>query len=323
MAADPSAPSFQRSLKRRFAFPVSFIAVFLLFGFLMKPWTQGIARDETNRRLLPEIAVPPGNDTLTRQLSLLGLGGLRSLSAEILGLDAVNAWSSRDWNALETRYRQMVTLCPLQTNYWAAGARHMVYNAAGDVLTDDSLPAWEKSRLARNWFNKGIRFLKEGARFNPESALLHARLGDFLSDLNRRPDFDAAARAYGRAVELGASDLYARMEFYALCRIPGKEKEAWKLGCELFRAERHRQPSLLCCLFALQNKLNLPERERFTIHALFGSDERARRLLGTYLHNSLRYPTDGVAAELAELKKRLPAEPGRKPKAADARASRP
>ena len=292
----------------RLGFLLSVVLVFLLFGFSMSLWTRQIAREETDRGLLPERTAVPGNDTLARQLSLLGLGGLRSLSAEILGLDAVQAWSARDWDILETRYRQITTLCPLQTGYWITGARHMAYNAAGDALSDDSLSPWEKDRIARGWFHKGIRFLREGANFNPDSPLLQARLGDFLSDLNRRPNFAASAAAYRRAVELGASDLYSRMEFYALCRIPGREREAWRLGCELFLAERHRQPSLLCCLFALQNKLDLPEKQRFSIAALFGNDERALRLLSSYLHNSLRYPTDGVAAEIAALKKRLPFE---------------
>lgn len=308
MDVEPPVPFTSRTGPRRLGFFVLFAVAFLLFGFLMKWWTRQIAREETNRGLLTEIAAVPGNDTLARQLSLLGLGGLRSLSAEILGLDAVQAWSARDWNTLETRYHQMTTLCPLQTSYWVTGARHMAYNAAGDALSDDSLPSWEKARLARGWFHKGIRFLREGISFNPKSPLLHARIGDFLSDMNRRPDFAASAAAYRRAVELGASDLYSRMEFYALCRIPGKEWEAWRLGCALFLAERHRQPSLLCCLFALQNRLDLPEEQRFSIPALFGNEERALRLLAPYLHNSLRYPTDGVAAEIAALKKRLPFE---------------
>lgn len=323
MDTQPPVAFARRTLLRRLGFLLSALLVFLLFGLLMKWWTQSIARQENARGLLPEISVVPGNDTLARQLSLLGLGGLRSLSAEILGLDAVQAWSARDWNTLETRYRQMTTLCPLQTSYWITGARHMAYNAAGDALSDNSLPSWEKDRLARGWFHKGIRFLREAMEFNPASPLLHARLGDFLSDLNRRPDFAASAAAYRRAVELGAADLYRRMEFYALCRVPGKEKEAWKLGCELFLDEQHRQPSLLCCLFALQNKLDLPREQRFSIAALFGNDARALRLLSSYLHNRLRYPTDGVAAEVAALRKRLPAGATAEERRADSLARAP
>lgn len=297
----PPGDFHRRTLLRRLGTWALFAAALLLFGLLMKPWTQGIAREETARKLLAEITAPPAEDTLARQLSLLSLGGLRSLSAEILGLDAVNAWSRRDWDALEARYRQIVTLCPSQANYWITGARHLAYNAAGDVLSNEELPSWEQNIKARQWFNKGLRFLREGIAFNPENPLLVMRLGDFLSDANRRPDFAASAKAYRRAVELGAPDIYRRWEFYALCRTPGREREALQLGRELFRDEKHRQPSLLCCLFVLQNKLNLPEKERIPPTELFGSEARARRMLSTYLHNTIRFPTDGVSAELERL----------------------
>lgn len=295
----------RRTLLRRLGTWAFAAAAFVLFGLLMKPWTQRITREETDRQLLSEIVAPPAKDTLARQLSLLGLGGLRSLSAEILGLDAVNAWSRRDWDALEARYRQIVTLCPSQANYWITGARHLTYNAAGDVLSDDQLPSWEQNRQARQWINKGLAFLREGSSFNPKNAQLPMRLGDFLSDVNRYPNFAAAAEAYHRALELGAPDIYQRWEFYALCRTPGKEREAWKLGRNLFREEKHRQPSLLCCLFALQNKLDLPAGERLSLIELFGSEKRARSILGPYLHNTLRFPTDGVSAELKRLNARL------------------
>lgn len=318
MESPMPTPFTRRRIRlRRLVAAALVAAVFLLFGLLMRPWTKAIAHEERERKLLVEIAAPPSEDTLARQLSLLGLGGLRSLAAEILGLDAVNAWSRRDWNALEARYRQIVTLCPSHANYWVTGARHLAYNAAGDVLSNDDLPSWEQSLQARQWFRKGLRFLREGIAFNPENSMLYVRLGDFLSDLNRRPDFAASAAAYRRAVELGAPDLYRRWEFYSLCRTPGKEREAWALGRELFRDEKHRQPSLLCCLFALQNKLNLPEGERLSLTGLFGSEARARRLLGPYLHNTLRFPTDGVAAAI----KRLDAHLGAPRKATPARAT--
>lgn len=301
MDEEPSPPRRRTRSARRTVRACAVLAAVLLAGAGMNLWTQRITAWERRLGLLDEWVFPQGKDTLTRQISLLGLGGLRTLSAELLALDAVDAWSRHDWNQVETRYRQIVTLCPKQENYWTAAARHMYYNAASDALADESLDAWEKKATAKRYMDSGLKFLQDGAAINPQSAALHARQGDFLSDLNRSPHFGRAAQAYHRAVELGASPIYRRMEFYALCRTPGKEREAWKLGRELFENPSHRLPSLLGALCALQNKLKIPAGERLSPEALFGSRERARRYLTQYARNTLRFPTDGIGETLRQL----------------------
>jgi hypothetical protein len=94
--------------------------------------------------------------------------------------------------------------------------------------------------------------------------------------------------------------MYRRWEFYNLCRIRGREQDAWDLGRRLFEEDRHRAPSLRCLLFVLQHKLQVPADEQLTPAQIFGSDERARKYLRTFLHNDLRFPTTGIKEYLGE-----------------------
>ena len=45
----------------------------------------------------------------------------------------------------------------------------------------------------------------------------------------------------------------------------------------------------------LQNKLELPEAERLSTEQIFGTHKRTIRDLRTFRHNTLLYPTTGIA----------------------------
>lgn len=239
-------------------------------------------------------------DALSQQLAFFCLGGLRTLAAEILALDATNAWMKRDWPRAERRWNAVTTLAPHRINYWVNGARDLATNAAGDVLNDHRLSEYERATQERHYIDAGERFLLKGIANNPENVLLHVRLGDLYSDLYRRPRFAKAAEAYHRAVELGATPLCQRQEFYSLCRIRGREQEAWQLGRKLFQDPQNRVPSVRALLFVLQNKVSPPESERLGIEQLFDSREKAKRTLKLFLNNTLRYPATGIAEFLQQ-----------------------
>lgn len=273
------------------------LAMLGLGGLALLPLSRQLHSAETRAGLLS--AIPRiTDDSLTEQLFFFTLGGLRSLAAEILTLDATNAWIKRDWPRAEKRWQSITTLCPLRQNYWASASRDMATNAAAHAFNDDDLSPGEQVRLARGYIARGERFLLDGIAHLPQSALLYMRLGDLYADLNRYPSFTKAAAAYHKAVELGASPLYSRQEFYSLCRIRGREQEAWELGRELFRSANHRVPSLRCLLFVLQNKLDIPPPERLTTTQLFGNEQKAHRELKDFEHNRLRFPVQGIRAYL-------------------------
>ncbi len=271
-----------------------------LFGLLMMPINQEAKLQLKSEGLLNEQKADLGSDALSQQLALFAMGGLRSLAAQILSLDATAAWIRQDWATIERRYEQMTTLCPKRVNYWVNGSFEMATNAAAfESYKTDDLTEIERNQQRRRYFLRGEQFLKDGIRNNPKSVLLHAKLGDLHSNLYRYPRFLQAAEAYKKAVELGAPPIYERQQFYSLSRVHGMEREAWELGKSLYdKYPQQRVPSLRCILFALQNKLELPEEERLSIIDLFGTQERALRQLRSYVNNDLFYPTTGVAEYL-------------------------
>lgn len=262
-------------------------------GAALQPLGARLRQAEARSGLLSEFPAIT-QDALGEQLTFFTLGGLRSLAAEILALDATHAWMQRDWSRAEKRWQMITTLCPLRPNYWVSAAREMATNAAGHAFNNPELSDVEQNRTARSYIARGERFLKDGLAQLPGNPLLYMRLGDLYADLNRHPSFAKAAEAYHQAVQHGATPLYSRQEFYSLCRIRGQERKAWQLGRKLFEAANHRVPSLRCLLFVLQHKIDVPEAERLTPEQLFGSKEKARRDLAQFARNQLRFPITGI-----------------------------
>lgn len=271
-----------------------------LGGLVLGSAAQRIHRLELSLGL--QLPPPPPatdrQDKLSRQLSVFAMGGLRTLAAEILAMDATSAWLQQDWPRARSRWEQITTLCPHRPSYWSRAARDMAKNAVAHVNSLKRLSEHERATQAKEYLDKAEQFYLEGLAANPDSLLLQLDLAGYYEDLARRPQFSKAAEAYRKALDMGASDMYERWVFYNLCRIRGREKEAWALGRELFKRPRHHTPSVRCLLFTLQNKLQLPQGERLSIKDLFKTDERARKQLRSYLHNTLRFPVYGVAEYL-------------------------
>ena len=270
-------------------------------GWLLQvPCRHARMQEQEARLQLP----PPDyrqTDALSQKLVLFALGGLRTFAAEMLCVDATNAWIQQDWPRARRRWEQITTLCPQRVNYWIRASRDMGTNAVAWVNGMEEDGRQHECALQREeYLDTAERFLLEGIANNPESPLLWLQMGAFDEDLARRTNFNRAVEDYRRAVELGASTMYRRWEFYNLCRIRGREEEAWKLGRALYNEERHRSPSLRCLLVVLQNKLNVPEAEKLTPEQLFGSRERARKHLRSFARNDLRFPTTGLEKLLTD-----------------------
>ncbi len=275
------------------------LGLLVLGGLALPPAALKLrAAEQEAGLLLPEPEADTRED-LGQQLYLVTHGGHRSLSAEILALDATTAWSERDWERLARRWAAITRLSPHRINYWLRASRDMHTNATSDVTNDERRGAHERAVLARRYLDMGERFLLDGLDNNPGDPTLYARLGDMYSDIYRRPQYAQAAEAYRNAIRCGApQDFYNRQIFYSLCRIRGCEQEAWELGRRLFEDPRQRVPSLRCLLFALEHRLDLPESQRLTVEQLFGDARRARKQLTTFARNRLGFPTDGVRAYL-------------------------
>lgn len=271
------------------------IALLCIGGLLLQPLSRKLHRAEAQVGLSqPQLTGISSKDVLSEQLSFFMLGGLRSLAAEILVLDATSAWMKKDWVRVERRWHLITLLCPQRHNYWINAGRDMAVNAASHAANNPHLTPHEQVSLSRSYISRGIKFLRDGLSHLPHSALLYTSLGDTYADLNRRPNFSRAAEAYHQAVQNGASALYQRNEFYSLCRIRGREKEAWELGRKLYDNPSQRLPSLRCLLFVLQQKLDVPAAEKLSVIQLFGSQAKARTELARFERNQLRFPVNGI-----------------------------
>lgn len=292
--------------------PLLYTAALLLLaagGALLGLGATGIHGKQKQIGLQPEPPAIDRTDALSQQLAFLSLGGLRSLVAEVLTLDATDAWLKQDWPRLHRRWDAAVTLAPHRTNYWLNAAYDMTNNAAGYLASDDKVPYAERMAAARKYIRYGEQFLLKGIANNPTSWRLYLGLAEQYGNLYRRPQFSKAAEALQQALKHGAPSYYKRFRFYHLCRVRGAEREAWQLGRELFIDEDNRQPSLLFLLFVLQHKLEIPTEEALSVDTLYrrspeeSADEvmaRALEDMSHMLNNDLLYPVNGVAEFLKQ-----------------------
>lgn len=271
------------------------LGVLAAAGWGLQPGLRLLREQEQKAGLILPAPDVEKTDTLSQQLAVFTLGGLRTFAAEILCLDATNAWLQQDWQRARSRWVQITRLCPRRVNYWARAANDMAKNAVAWVNGRDNIGEHERALLRKDYLDTAEAFLQEGLANNPDSALLWLHMAAFDEDLARRTNFSRAVEDYRRALELGASPMYKRWVFYNLCRIRGREREAWELGRKLYAENaNHRSPSLRCLLVALENKLKIPPAERMSLEEMFGTRERAKKALRRYLRNDLRFPTTGI-----------------------------
>lgn len=276
------------------------VGLLALGGWALGPLQQQLKHQELADGLQLPAPDYARTDALEQQLALFALGGLRTFAAEMLCVDATNAWLQQDWERARRRWQQITTLSPHRVNYWIRAARDMAKNAVAWVNGYDELPLHERALRSKDYLDAAENFLQQGIANNPESPLLWLELAAFDEDLARRTNFTRAAQAYRKAVQLGASPMFRRWEFYNLCRIRGCEQQAWTLGRRLYEEERHRSPSLRCLLFVLQNKLHVPTSEQLSPEQMFGTRARAIKHLRDFNRNQLRFPTTGIAAYLQQ-----------------------
>lgn len=280
------------------------LALLGIGGIMPAFMATGMYEEQQKTGLQPPLPKPDRSDALSQQLAFFSLGGLRSLVAEIYTLDATDAWSHRDWPRLRRRWESATTLMPRRINYWIQAENDMTANAAGDFLRNRKLSDAERKAGYREYLRVGENFLLEGIANNPTSWKLHVALAEHYGNIYRSPRFKKATTAMKKAMELGAPEYYNRVLFYNLCRIPGREQEAWKLGRMLFENEEHHVPAVRFLLFVLQNKIEVPADEALSIDRLFRNTPQeteeevlttAYKTIERFSTNDLHYPTHGAS----------------------------
>jgi len=279
----------------------------LVAGIVRMPIEQKLTEELREQSML---AAPLKLDTrkkVGQGFWAVSLGGLRTLVATVLNLRAYSYFEGQKWEQVADTYDTIVQLAPNSSYYWDAGHWHMAYNAASHYQIDASLPEIRAKAEWRKWVLRGTAFLEEGVRQNPDNALLWRQLGWIYSDPNKIVDFEKAAAAYGRAVEIGGTLPYVeRAEIYALARTEDGVDKILPRVRRLLMEPGGQVPTLVCLHFALEMRED-PSRDGLALALqLFGTAERAHDLLSNYyLSSSDGFPVNGVAAVLRKLEREL------------------
>lgn len=142
---------------------VIFIIALLGFGMIRLPLQNHILEQEKAEGLLDNPVELSSSDYLEQQLAMVSLGGLRSLVAAVLSMEAFDCFLISDWANLERRYNQVTALAPHSDFYWDNGSWHLGNNASSSYLDNKRLSPMERREGFRKYIQKGRRFLEKAS----------------------------------------------------------------------------------------------------------------------------------------------------------------
>ena len=238
------------------------------------------------------------------------LGGLRSLIAAVLNLQAYGAFEEEDWVKLEQLYEVVVTLQPDNIYYWETGAWHLAYNAYHDFKYKLGLSDSRRRLKQQEYQLKGEEMLLRGTKEAPDELSLWQELGRLYSNNYKPYDFPKSAKYLKRATECTkATDRIKREYFYTLGRVRGAEEEAWMLGGELMNRGNGRYSSVRSLYFALSviKDPSLVESEKL-IEGVFAGNKRLayKDLVNYWLRSKKeRFPVGPLSLSIAYLAEEL------------------
>lgn len=185
------------------------------------------------------------------------LGGLRSLVASIVYLEAYTAFENSEWAKVDSLFQLITRLQPRMVSYWEQAAAHMAYDAAAYYLKSEEIEPAVRGRLFQEHVDRGIAFLEEGLTYLPDSARLWARLGDVYKYRVKSPK--KAAEAYWKAFECGRQPFLQRATAYELSVLP--DEEAQRRAYELLKIryrEGDRYPTVIAKIKQFEEKFGVP-----------------------------------------------------------------
>ncbi|MCW1887495.1 hypothetical protein OKA04_22355 [Luteolibacter flavescens] len=277
--------------------PLIAAAVFLAGGLLRLPLEQAVTADFRQQGLLSPPLEIATREKIGQNSWAIALSGLRTLVATFAQLQATGHFNKCEWTDLEGWMNTAVELSPQGTYYWDMGAWHMAYNAAAWYRLESDLPPLRKQAEERRWVEKGRQFYIRGIANNPGDWQLPMLYAVLLTDGRRFPDDQAAVEALRKAVATGKAPPYVhRQRFFAEARAGKDPAEMLAAVRSLLVHQENRVPTLLALCYTLEYQTNEPEDPAALALSIFGSEERALRILGDYYVNNVvdRMPERGV-----------------------------
>lgn len=249
-------------LLQRVPRPILVLCGLVLFGVVRAPVEQNL-RD---RLVAANLLLPPPAQSAFEQMSqsaLMGtLGGLRSLVATFLTLEAYDHFGVKAWDDLRQTYQIITALEPRDETHWVSVIWHLGINATANMEYDEKLPAFERQRRFKQYAFDAIDFAERGLGQIPDSAAIRLQLAEVYRE--KLKDDCATARVYGDMIGLPDAPGYVRrFHGYFLARCPGKEKEAYDYLMALYReGEQQHLPTLIKEIKKLEEMLAVPSPQR-------------------------------------------------------------
>lgn len=279
-----------------------FIVLILLIGFgaAKLEFEAGLSQTMVEQKLIQPALKKGTSLQLGQTGAAVALGGLRSLVASIWSLRAFHHFENLNWIKLEESYDVVTTLQPQTVLYWKTGAWHLHTNASVHYNENEELSPMRRSQMRQKYIQKGSSFLETGITQNPDQWILHLELARLWSDPYKKPDLPRAIQHYKDTLACESlpefqQAKFQRFLFYVMSRSTDHSSEAYQLGVTLFKQSRNRTPNLACCLFALQNSLEINPSQRISEKELFSNDSAKLEWLKNYWdQRDLGYPMNGV-----------------------------
>jgi hypothetical protein len=126
----------------------------------------------------------------------------------------------------------------------------------------DDLPQPVTEAESKLWVLKGLDVANRGLQYHPDSSKLLAQTAKIYLD---KVELPCLAADYYRRARDGDAPLSFLVRFYpyALALCSGSEQEAYQLLTDLYKeGKRHRVPTLIKRIKALEEKLGIPAADR-------------------------------------------------------------
>ena len=239
------------------------LAIIVVFGLIRMPFEQRLT--EEHRAAFFHGAQL--NLDLRQQLGQMGflaaLSGFRAVVADILWIEAHNAWERTEWGRMKLLFDAVTSLQPRCLMFWDMASWHMAWNASVAALNDRRQPR-EALRLKaqREYFKIGEDFILRGIQNNPDKGFMYEKAGAFYDQKMHDPC--KAAEYFAKAATFPESFSYVkRLAAFKLAECPGHEREAYEKLVALYKmGPAERVPTLYRKLLELQEKLSVPEEQR-------------------------------------------------------------
>tara|TARA_R110002096_G_scaffold87448_1_gene200677 strand:+ start:1104 stop:1943 length:840 start_codon:yes stop_codon:yes gene_type:complete len=250
------------SLLRKIPRTLLVIAGVVLFGLARAPFEDRLNEQLIESRLL---LPPPGQSALDQmsQSALMGtLGGLRTLVASFMTLQAYEHFSNKNWEGLRQAYLVITSLEPREEEHWVSVVWHLGINATANMQIDSTLPAFERERRFKEYIFQAIELAEKGIEQLPRSVEIRKQLAEVYRE--KLKDNCATARVYGEIMDLDGAPSYARrFHGYFMARCPGKEQVAYEFLIGLYHeGEYNHLPTLIHEIIKLEGILAIPSSQR-------------------------------------------------------------